>query len=103
MFCASNKGDFFEIAFVSTHICLSMMRLLAFCLVLMRYSHGDSCVFAICLPKAYISISVCQGFVESSKAFNTLIKILLWIKPSYFQHGSSLSLENVWDSLCMHQ
>ena len=31
-----------------------------------------------------------RGFVESSKEFN---KILLWIKPSYFQHGSSLSLE----------
>ena len=34
-------------------------------------------IFAICLRKAYISICVCQGFVESSKAFNTLSKILL--------------------------
>ena len=60
-------------------------------------------IFAICFRKAYISICVCQGFVESSKAFNTLIKILLWIKPSYFQYGSLLSLENVCDSWCMHQ
>ena len=42
-------------------------------------------------------------FAESSKLFNTLSKILLWIKPSYFQHGSSLSLENLGDSWSMHQ
>ena len=60
-------------------------------------------IFAVCLRKAYISICVCQGFVESSTAFNNLSKILLWMKPSYFQHGSSLSLENVCDSWCMHQ
>ena len=82
---------------MSTHICLAMKRLLTFCLTLML------CVLdSICRRKAYISICVCQVFVESSKAFNTLSKILLWIKPSYFQHGSSLSLENVCDSWCMH-
>ena len=59
-------------------------------------------IFAIFVRKEYISICVCQGFVESSKAFNTLSKILLWIKPSYFQHGLSLSLENVCYSWCMH-
>jgi len=56
-------------------------------------------IFAICLRKAYISICVCQGFVESSKAFNNLSKIFLWIKPSCFRHGSSLSLETVCDIL----
>ena len=60
-------------------------------------------IFAICFRKAYISICVCREFVESSKAFKTLIKISLWIKPSYFQYGSSLSLENVCDYWCMHQ
>ena len=34
--CAINKGGFFEIAFVSTHMCLAMKRLLTFCLTLMR-------------------------------------------------------------------
>ena len=34
--CAINKGGFFEIAFVSTHICLALRRLLTFCLSLTR-------------------------------------------------------------------
>ena len=34
--CAINKGGFFEIAFVSTHICLALRRLLTFCLTLTR-------------------------------------------------------------------
>ena len=44
-------------------------------------------------------------FAESFNAlsFKSSLLILLWIKPSYFQHGSSLSLENVCDSRCMHQ
>ena len=58
----------------------------------------------MCLHKAYISHEFAESaFVESSKAFNTLSKIVLWIKPSYFQHGSLMSLENVCDSWCMHQ
>ena len=32
VFCANNKGGFFEIAFVSTDICLALRRLLTFCL-----------------------------------------------------------------------
>ena len=46
---------------------------------------------AICLRKAcifiylyFISVYYRSVFVESSKAFNTLSKILLWTKPSYF-------------------
>ena len=34
--CVINKGGFFEIAFVSTHICLALRRLLTFCLTLTR-------------------------------------------------------------------
>ena len=34
--CAINKGEFFEIAFVSTNICLTLRRLLTFCLILTR-------------------------------------------------------------------
>ena len=34
--CAINKGGFFEIAFVSTHICLALRRLLTVCLSLTR-------------------------------------------------------------------
>ena len=65
----------------STHICLTLRRLLTFCLTLTG-----------------------SVFVElSSKAFNNLSKVLLRIKPSYFQYGSSLSLENVCDSWCTHQ
>ena len=37
VFCAINKGDFFENAFLSsTHICLALRRLLAICLTLTR-------------------------------------------------------------------
>ena len=34
--CTINKRSFFEIAFVLTHICLAMRRLLTFCLTLTR-------------------------------------------------------------------
>ena len=34
--CANNRGGFFEFAFVSTHICLALRRLLAFWLTLTR-------------------------------------------------------------------
>ena len=34
VFCAINKRGFFEIAFVFTHICLALRRLLTFCLTL---------------------------------------------------------------------
>ena len=40
--------------------------------------------------------------MESSKAFNTLSKILLRIKPSYFSIWF-VTVENVCDSWCMHQ
>ena len=36
MSCEINKGGFLEIAFVSTHICLALTRLLLFCLTLTR-------------------------------------------------------------------
>ena len=96
--CAINKGGFFEIAFVDTH--LPRFEAIAYVLphfdalthvVVRVYS---AFIFGICIRKAYISICVCQGYVASSKTFNTLSKILLWIKPSYFQHGSSLSCIN---------
>ena len=106
--CANNNGGFSETAFVST---AHLPRYEAIAYVLPHFDalthiviHVSSTfIFAVCLRKAYIWICVCQGFVESSKAFNNLSKILLWMKPSYFQHGSSLSLENVCDSWCMHQ
>ena len=41
-------------------------------------------------------------FVESSKAFNTLSKIFLRIKPLYFSIWF-VTVENVCDSWCMHQ
>ena len=61
-------------------------------------SRGDSSLSfkrlvrsAICLRKAYIfqefaevKVYYRSVFYESSKAFNTLRKILLWIQPSYF-------------------
>ena len=41
-------------------------------------------IFAICLRKAHISICVCQGFVESSKAFNTLVKFYFGLSVHIF-------------------
>ena len=88
--CAIYKRGFFEIAFVvDTH--LPRFEAIAYVLphfdalthVVVRVSLAF--IFAICIRKAYLS------------------KILLWIKPSYFQHGSSLTLENVCDSWCMYQ
>ena len=103
--CAINKGGQFSRLHLCRHTFASLWSdCLRFASLWCSNSHGVSCLLdSICLRKAYISICVCQVFVESSKAFNTLSKILLWIKPSYFQHGSSLSLENVCDSWCMHE
>ena len=102
--CAINKRGFSRLHLCRHTFALLWNDCLRFASLWCSNSHGDSCVLdSICLLKAYILISVCQVFVESYKAFNTLSKILLWIKPSYFQHGSSLSLENVCDSWCMHQ
>ena len=45
-------------------------------------------------------------FAESSKAFifqEFAVKIYFRLSVHIFQHGSSLSLENVCDSWCMHQ
>ena len=45
-------------------------------------------------------------FAESSKAFifqKFAVKVYLGLSLHNFQHGSSLSLENVCDSWCMHQ
>ena len=63
-------------------------------------SRGDSCVLGVHLSnvcwgllfvfvkrtyfKSLLKVYYRSVFVESSKAFNTLSKILLWIKPSYF-------------------
>ena len=88
--CSIYKGGFFEISFVvDTH--LPCFEAIAYVLphfdalthVVVRVSLAF--IFAICIREAYLS------------------KLLLWIKPSYFQHGSSLFLENVCDSCCMHQ
>ena len=80
----------------STDICLTLRWLLAFYLTLKcqlmrwfvcprRLSSKRLLRSAICLHKAYIFHEFAESvFVESSKAFNTLSKILLWIKPSYF-------------------
>ena len=88
--CAIYKGGFFEIAFVvDTHlprfeaITYVLPHFDALTHVVVRVSLAF--IFAICIRKAYLS------------------NILLWIKPSNFQHGSSLSLENVCVSWCMHQ
>ena len=45
-------------------------------------------------------------FAESSKAFifqKFAVKFRFELSLHIFQHGSSLSLENVYDSWCMHQ
>ena len=45
-------------------------------------------------------------FAESSKAFifqKFAVKLYFGLSLHIFQHGSSLSLENVCDSWCMHQ
>ena len=45
-------------------------------------------------------------FAESSKAFifqKFAVKFYCGLSLRIFQHGSSLSLENVCDSWCMHQ
>ena len=45
-------------------------------------------------------------FAELSKAFifqKFAVKFYFGLSLHIFQHGSSLSLENVWDSSCMHQ
>ena len=45
-------------------------------------------------------------FAESSKAFirqKFAVKVYFGLSLHIFQHGSSLSLENVCDSWCMHQ
>ena len=56
-----------------------------------------------CLQKAYALH--CLLNLSKRSSFKSLPLILLWIKPSthIFQHGSSLFLENVCDSCCMHQ
>ena len=97
--CAINKGGFFDIAFVvDTH--LPCYEAIAYVLphidgpthmVTWWFMCPRRSSLLFVYRKAYISICVCQRFVEFSKTFNTLSKILLWIKPSYFQHGSSLS------------
>ena len=55
------------------------------------------------LQKAYTLH--CLLNLPKRSSFKSLPLILLWIKPSthIFQHGSSLFLENVCDSCCMHQ
>ena len=54
-------------------------------------SRGNSCVLGALFVfvkrtyfKSLLKVYYRSVFVESSKAFNTLSKILLWIKPSYF-------------------
>ena len=125
VFCAINKGGFFEIAIVvvvDTH--LPRFEALAYVLphfdaltyVMIRVSSAFifqtfaevCCKSVLNLRKAYIFKSLLKiyyrsVFNESSKAFiflrkvYTLSKILLWIKPSY------LSLENACYSWCMRQ
>ena len=97
--CVINKGGFFENAFVvDTHL----PRFEALGNVLPHFDelthiviHVSSAqfIFAFVSVKR-TSICACQGFVESSKVFNTRSKILLWIKPSYYIDTSVL-LENI--------
>ena len=50
--CAINKRGYFEITFLSTHICLSLKCLLTFYLTLTRAnSRGVSCVLGVHLSK----------------------------------------------------
>ena len=65
---AINKGDFFEIAFVSTHICLTLKRLLPFCLTLTR-----------------------SVFVESSKGFIPWVPEVLLACCGNFRAGQRVS------------
>ena len=96
--CAIKKGGFFEIAFVVVDTHLLGFEALAYVLPhfdelthMVIHVSSAQFIFAICLRKVY-TICACQGFFESSKAFNTRSNILLWIKPLYSHHGSSLSL-----------
>ena len=90
-------------------------------------SRGDSCLLGVhlskvcwgltfCLRKAFIFQKVCwisvkrslieSVFAESSKAIviqQFAVKFYFGLSLHTFQHGSSLSLENVCDSCCMHQ
>ena len=88
-FYAISKGGFFEIAFVSTHMYLPRFEAIAY--VLPQFdavTHVMIRVFSALLLvltfKSLLKVYYRSVFVESSKAFNTLSKILLWIKPSYF-------------------
>ena len=71
--CAIKKRGFFEIAFVSTHICLALRPLLVFASLWRTNSRSDSCVLGVhlsnvcwgllfCLRKAFIFWT----FAESS-------------------------------------
>ena len=75
-------------------------------------SRGDSCVLGVhlskvcwglifCLRKAFIDLCLLNR--PKPPCFrNLLLNFTLDYKPSYFQQGSSLTLENVC-SWCMHQ
>ena len=102
--CAINKGRFFEITFSSsTHICLALRRLLTWWFLCPGLSSFKGLLRSDILSSESVHRSV---FAESSKAFifqKFAVKFYFGLSLHIFQHGSSLSLENVCDSWCMHQ
>ena len=69
MSCAINKGGFFEIAFVSTHICLALKRLVTFCLTLMRS------VFVECSKRSTTGVRISFGL---SLHIFSMVRHCLW-------------------------
>ena len=114
--CAINKGFFFKIAFaVDRHLPHFEVIAYIFTSLSRANSRGDLCVLCVYLP------NVCWGllfvFIKRTYFMSLLNLCLLnlpkrstpWVKFYFglslhiFQHGSSMSLENVCDSWCMHQ
>ena len=111
--CVGYSVQIIREAFSRLHLCGHTFASLwggcsRFALFWRANSRGDSCVLGVHLSnvcwgllfvfvkrtyfKSLLKVYYRSVFVESFKAFNTLSKILSWIKParSYFQHVSSL-------------
>ena len=100
--CANNKRCFLRLHFRRRQTFASLWgACLRFASLWRANSCRDSCVLGVHLSK------VCWGLIFClRKAFifqKFALKFYFGLSLHIFQHGSSLSLENVCDSWCMHQ
>ena len=107
------REDFLRLHFRCRHTFASLWgACLRFVSLWLANSRGDSCFFGVHLSKVCWGLIFCLriAFIDlcllnrpKPPSFRSLLlNFTLDYKPSYFQHGSSLSLENVC-SWCMHQ